>query len=213
VFSPDGELLASASNDWTVRLWTPGPVALQCTLEGHSSSVTAVVFSPDGELLASASLRPDSPALGRQDRRPLPAHRSRATPAWSGQWRSRQTGSFFASASNDWTVRLWDARTGALQRTLEGHSSWVRAVAFSTRRGASRLSLLRRRTVRLWDARPAPSSARSRATPDGSRQWRFSPDGELPRLSLLRTGQSGSGMPGPAPSQCTLEATPAWSQQ
>jgi WD40 repeat protein len=36
-----------------------------------------------------------------------------------------------ASASDDQTVRIWDAGTGAPQRTLEGHSNVVTAVAFS----------------------------------------------------------------------------------
>ncbi|KAF6238668.1 hypothetical protein HO173_003174 [Letharia columbiana] len=49
VFSPDGQLLASASYDNTVRLWDPATGASRGTLEGHSDWVSAVVFSPDGQ--------------------------------------------------------------------------------------------------------------------------------------------------------------------
>jgi WD40 repeat protein len=54
-FSPDGQLVASASKDNTVRLWEAATGTCRSTLEGHSDYVSAVAFSPDGQLVASAS--------------------------------------------------------------------------------------------------------------------------------------------------------------
>ncbi|KAH6623588.1 hypothetical protein F5144DRAFT_606071 [Chaetomium tenue] len=54
-FSPDGNTLASASHDKTIRLWDTATGAHQQTLKGHGDSVSAVAFSPDGNTLASAS--------------------------------------------------------------------------------------------------------------------------------------------------------------
>ena len=53
-FSPDGQTLASASRDTTVKLWDRNGTEL-ATLEGHQDEVYGVSFSPDGQTLASAS--------------------------------------------------------------------------------------------------------------------------------------------------------------
>jgi hypothetical protein len=50
-FSPDGQLVASASGDKIVRLWEAATGTCRSTLEGHSDYVTAVAFSPDGQVL------------------------------------------------------------------------------------------------------------------------------------------------------------------
>ena len=56
-----------------------------------------------------------------------------------------------ASASHDGIVKVWDAATGSLQQTIEGHSDSVTSVAFS--HDLKLLALASHdRTVKVWDA-------------------------------------------------------------
>mgnify|MGYP006266760663 CR=1 FL=1 len=52
-FSPDGKLVASGSEDLTVKLWDAATGKEVATLEGHDGHVQCLAFAPDGRRLAA----------------------------------------------------------------------------------------------------------------------------------------------------------------
>ncbi|KAH8198805.1 hypothetical protein TruAng_007028 [Truncatella angustata] len=175
VFSPDGQQVASASDDKTVILWSAATGEKQATLEGHTDYVRSVAFSPDNQRVASASDDKTvifwSAATGEKQAT-LEGHTD-----YVNSVAFSPDGQRVASASNDKTVIFWSAATGEKQATLEGHTDYVRSVAFSPD-GQRVASASRDETVILWSA----ATGEKQATLEGHMNWvssvAFSPDGQ-----------------------------------
>ena len=148
VFFPNGSMIASCSQDRTVRIWDVSTGALKKTLTGHSDVVRAVAVSPDGMTLASAS---DDKTVKVWDVQTGTLKRTinQGDRAYSVAF--SPDGKTVASGSADYTVKLWDVQTGMLKRTLSGHGNLVYPVAFSPD-GKTVASGSYDNTVKLWDA-------------------------------------------------------------
>ena len=115
-FSPDGQIIASASRDNTIRLWNASTGDTIRTLRGHRNGVNSVAFSPDGQIIASGSwddtIRLWNASTG-DTIRTLRGHRDNVYSVVFSP-----DGQIIASGSRDDTIRLWNASTGDTIRSI-----------------------------------------------------------------------------------------------
>jgi WD40 repeat protein len=149
-FSYDSAKLASASEDYTAKIWdTHSGVCLQ-TLEGHSDCVISVVFSHDSARLALASASFDKTVKIWDAHSGACLHTLKGHIYYVSSVDFSHDSAMVASGSGDSTVKIWDAHSGLCLHTLEGHSNDVSAVAFS--HGSRLASASFDSTIKIWDA-------------------------------------------------------------
>ena len=174
-YSPDGQTLASGSNDETIKVWNVKTGNLLQTLKGHSELVYSVAYSPDGQTLASGSYDNTIKLWDINTGNLLQTLTGHSD--WVRSVAYSPDGQTLASGSNDETIKLWNVNTGSLLQTLEGHSYWVKSLAYSPD-GQTLASGSDDNTIKLWNVKTGKLLQTLEGHSNSVNSVAYSPDGQ-----------------------------------
>lgn len=148
-FAPNNNLLGSASNDGTAKVYDVRTEQALFTLSGHTGDISAIAFTPDGETIITTSadgttrLWNDEAGLTPQI---LTGHRNaiRAL-AFSA------SNDKIATVDQDGKLYFWDARTNRNEAILTKHQGAINDVAFHPTDETMLFTGGADRDGRLWD--------------------------------------------------------------
>ena len=186
-YSPDGRVLASASQDRSVKVWDAHTGRELRTLTGHTDPVLNLAFSRDGRYLASGGFDRTVKVwdlTGGQEVRTLadlPGEVFGVAFDPDGSRLAVATGDF-GNMARPGDVQVWDLALGRPAFSLKGHTAAVTGVVYSPD-GRRLVSGSEDTTVRLWDARGGRPLTTLPTRPPGA-----APPGDNRPLRVLDAG-------------------------
>jgi len=145
-------IIATASEDATIKIWDWETGELERTLTGHTRDVKDVDFHPQGNFLVSASsdLTIKLWDTSAWDARGYAAQSLYGHDHTISMARFLHNGDFLVSGSRDRTIKIWEVATKFCIRTILAHDDWVRYVVPSS---DDRLlaSCSNDHTARVWE--------------------------------------------------------------
>jgi WD40 repeat protein len=172
-FSPDDQLVLSASYDQTFRLWdaTSGVQRAVCRI-GSYQRIKDVWFSPDGSRVFSAAtdaLRLWDVNSGKEISKLLDGEPT--------SWAFSPDGKQIVAGSTTGALSMWDAESGANLKTFLGHTFWVNECSYSP--DGQWILSGGDTTIRIWDASLENSDQSDEPVTGSARELRFSPNTNL----------------------------------
>ena len=175
--SVDGQLLASGSDDHTIKLWHLGTGKLLHTLIGESGRVLTIALSPDGQILASSHKTSDRSCIkiwhlgtGKLLRTLTGHHKWIYSLAISPDGQTLVSGGY--------KIKSWNLNTGEPLHTLAGHKKSVYSLAISPS-GETLVSSGGDKTIKIWHLGTGELLRTLTGHSDWVRTLAISPDGQF----------------------------------
>ncbi|KAH9524359.1 Sperm-associated antigen 16 protein [Bulinus truncatus] len=147
---PRKQILATASDDHTWKIWAIPSGEIIMTGEGHTDWLSDCLFHPLGSSIATTSGDSSVKIWDFSKAACVHTFTDHTAAVWSCSWHS--CGNFLATSSMDNTAKVWDLNSLRCRYTLRGHVDSVNTVEFLPYSNTL-LTSSADKTVSLWDAR------------------------------------------------------------
>ncbi|MEB3829398.1 AAA-like domain-containing protein [Phormidium sp. CCY1219] len=182
-FSPDGERLATAGEDGTVRLWNRSGTPL-ATIAAHESAIDSVTWSKDGERIATAG-EDGTVRLWNRSGTAIASFQADANPIASAVF--SQDANRLATVSENGTVRVWNLQGKQLNafNNIQGN---INSISLSPD-GKHFATAAEEGTVKVWNLE-GKAIAQFTSTPTAMDSVSDSPEAHpsVNRMSFSPTG-------------------------
>jgi WD40 repeat protein len=181
-FSPDGKKIVSGSWDKTLKLWDTDKGRQLATLTLKRGSVCACAFSPDGRTIASIDFCDKGETGNLKLWNTVTGNELNTLKEYSVPFSYTHKCTFSPNGKhvvfmNNSNLELWDVMTGEEIYSLTGHSSHVRACAFSPD-GKKIVSGSYDKTLKIWSVEAKKELITLTGHTDKVNACAFSPDGK-----------------------------------
>jgi WD40 repeat protein len=176
-FSPDGRLIATGSEDKTIRIWDAATGERKERI-AHTDPVYCLAFSPDGKTLASGGTDRAVTLweVKSSEKKKTLRNVSSQAVAWIRFAPDGRTLATFGVGSQ--AAVIWNVSSGKKVAELRGHTAAVNGLAFGPD-GKTVATVSQDSTVRLWDPATGKEKDNFRAHDGDVSCLAFSPDGKV----------------------------------
>ncbi len=195
-FALDGQMLATASDDLSVKVRDLTDRSLLANLEGHGGRITAVAFAPDGKSLASADVDGTLILWDHEAESPRAKLRGHTSGVYSLAY--SPDGTALVSGDHEGTINRWDAGSGRrVCSHVAAHVGIVWTLAFRPD-GKELVSGGGDFSIKFWDFAKDFAPTRFVGHPQGIARVKVSPDGKTVATgglgeSSVRLWDAGTG--------------------